>query len=163
MTNLVLACLLAVLVYAYPAGYVHANTVRGSITFEIDESLKEPKTMQIACPCKGDYKLATVNTKKKIGLTKVNKSNYCSCVIYAKSQTGFSTPNGLARYWPSNTDTPLVGGVVVTSESMAGHVAVISEVGSTWIKVREANYSKCRLTTRIIARDSKVIIGYWSP
>lgn len=93
--------------------------------------------------------------------SKVPSTSYCSCVLFAKSLTGYSKLVGNARNWPRNTKVPIVGGVVVTNESRAGHVAVITAVHSDSIEVVEANYSRCRKSSRTISLNSSVILGYW--
>lgn len=86
---------------------------------------------------------------------------YPSCVIFAKQRTGFTQSVGAARNWPRNSSVPVVGGVVITRESYAGHVAVITAVRETDFDVIEANYVHGRVSTRTISIDSRVIIGYW--
>lgn len=86
---------------------------------------------------------------------------YCSCVIFAKQRTGFTESIGFAKRWPKNSKIPIVGGVVITRESWAGHVAIITAVRETEIDVIEANYSRCRITTRTININNSLILGYW--
>jgi surface antigen len=56
----------------------------------------------------------------------------------------------------------VVGGVVITRESYAGHVAIITAVRENEIDVIEANYKRCAVSTRTINRNSQLIIGYWN-
>ena len=88
-------------------------------------------------------------------------SGYCSCVIFSKAMTGYTQSVGAARNWPKNSSIPVVGGVVITNESRAGHVAVITAVYPDRIEVIEANYSRCRKSTRTILLSSPVILGFW--
>lgn len=90
-----------------------------------------------------------------------NYTNYCSCVLYAKSQTGFTQSVGNARNWPKNSKTPMVGGVVVTNESRAGHVAIITKIEDSLLFIQEANYSRCKLSSRTINVRDPRIIGFW--
>lgn len=86
----------------------------------------------------------------------------CSCVLYAKSITGFNTPIGLAKYWPVNLSTPRVGAVVITGGTYTGHVAVITEIQGTKMKLTESNYTRCAVThNRWIDMNDTNIIGYW--
>jgi len=157
LKSIVQACLLAVLVWAYPAGYSHANTVRDPISqiefYVYDFGPKYPHG-----PFQSDYTPPPKPVVKQIS----NPSIYCSCVLTVKAWTGYSTPVGFARNWPKNTDTPVVGGVVITNEGWAGHVAYIMEVTTETITVKEGNFRRCALSTRIIPLTSPVILGYWS-
>jgi hypothetical protein len=88
-------------------------------------------------------------------------SNYCSCVLFAKSLTGYTKTVGNARNWTKNSKVPVVGGVVITNESRAGHVAVITAVRDGEFDIVEANYSRCRKGVRTLKINNPVILGYW--
>ena len=90
-----------------------------------------------------------------------SKGNACSCVLTAKAMVGYNKTVGMAKYWPRNSDIPTVGGVVVTKESYAGHVAVILAVEQNRIYVKEGNYNRCKVSERWINLNNPVIIGYW--
>lgn len=92
----------------------------------------------------------------------------CSCVLAVKRLTGFTQSVGYAKNWPRNTDTPQVGGVVITNESSSGtyktgHVAYISVIQDDVITLDEWNYVRCKHTTRTIKVGDKRIIGFWKP
>lgn len=93
------------------------------------------------------------------------KSKYvkgdCQCVSYAKSLTGYSEPVGRARNWPTNSERPMVGGVVITSESASGHVGVITRVFEDTIVITEKNYIPCKISTRELNKNDPRIIGFW--
>lgn len=119
-----------------------------------------------------DYSLESPNLAlqaellKEWEVSKIKKKvptggNFCSCVLFAKAMTGYNIPVGNARNWPKNSKVPVVGGVVITNESKAGHVAVITKVNPDSIEVVEANYVRCRKGTRQISLNSPVILGYW--
>jgi surface antigen len=93
--------------------------------------------------------------------SKVPSTSYCSCVLFAKSLTGYSKLVGNAINWPKNSKVPMVGGVVVTNESRAGHVAVITAVRDGEFDIVEANYSRCRKGVRTLKINNPVILGYW--
>ena len=97
-------------------------------------------------------------SNKKIATT----GNFCSCVVFARYLTAFNQSVGAARNWPKNTPYPSVGGVVITNESYAGHVAVITKINADSIEVVEANYIPCSKSTRTILLNSPIIMGYWS-
>lgn len=88
-------------------------------------------------------------------------SGFCSCVIYAKALTGYSQPVGNARNWPKNISYPVVGGVVITNESYAGHVGVITWVNGNDFAITEGNYLRCQKSTRILNTSNPAILGYW--
>ena len=67
---------------------------------------------------------------------------------------------GAARNYPTNSEEPMTGGFVKTSESSAGHIAVVMVVNDTTITIEEANFYRGKLTRRVIPRDSAVIRGY---
>ena len=84
----------------------------------------------------------------------------CSCIQYSKYVLG-----RLNEFWgnawnlqPTSPD-PYIGGLVLTSEG-PGHVAVITNIYWDSIKVIEANYVSCQITTRTIPLDSPVIRGF---
>lgn len=101
-----------------------------------------------------------------------NTSGYsgpCQCVSYARYKTGFSDSfgpkgqEGYAKYWPNNSDIPIVGGVVITGESGAGHVAYIADIQGQTIYTEEWHYGGCFLTKRTLNINSPLIKGYWRP
>lgn len=92
----------------------------------------------------------------------------CSCVAFVKRLTGFDKSIGYAKNWPRNSEVPVIGGVVITSESSfdtfrTGHVAYILDINDDTLTLLEANYSRCKQTTRKIKVADKKIIGYWKP
>lgn len=102
-----------------------------------------------------NYHQAAPKTLKRV-------TNFCSCVTFAESQTGFAGPVGAAKNWPINSIWPVVGGVVVTYESSLGHVAVIKAVIGNMLILDEANYVRCtHTTTRELPIDSPLIKGFW--
>ncbi len=90
-------------------------------------------------------------------------ANYCSCVNYVKSRLGMTGSIGMARNWPTNSKEPHIGGVVVTYESGAGHVALIIGLEGDNLVLDEANYSRCRHTSgRRLNKHSGVIKGFYN-
>lgn len=90
-------------------------------------------------------------------------SSYCSCVLFVKSVIDYTNSVGAARNWPKNTNAPIVGGVVITNESYAGHVAYITAVYNTYFHVVEGNYYSCKKSERDIQLNDPVILGFWEP
>ena len=67
----------------------------------------------------------------------------------------------LARWIPTNSDTPKVGGLVVTYESSAGHVAVVIAVnGDGTFDIRESNYTHGWITERTLDERNSLIKGF---
>lgn len=94
-------------------------------------------------------------------IEKTQQTGFCSCVTFVKRLTGYDKSVGTAKNWPINTKTPTVGGVVVTNESPSGHVAYIMGVNGNLLTVKEANWVHCKLTTRTINTDDRIIKGFW--
>jgi len=102
--------------------------------------------------------------KKDVKRTGTVQNNYCSCVLHVKVLTGFAEKVGQAKNWPSNTSEAHIGGVVITRESSAGHVAKIIDIQDGYLILDEANWIKCSRTVgRRLRIDSKLILGYWKP
>jgi hypothetical protein len=135
--------------------------------FPIDPGLNKPLIVhrpykdEFTPPPKPQPPVKSKNTIRNV--PGVSSGRDCSCVLFVKSKTGFSRSIGYARNWPKNTTAPQVGGVVITNESRAGHVAYITGLNSESIEVIEANYVKCKVSTRTIPLNSKIIMGFWNP
>ena len=88
--------------------------------------------------------------------------NPCSCVSYAKWKSGIDVGSiKLAKNHPIDSQSPIVGAIVVFNLSPAGHLAVVTEVFTDTIVIAEANYSPCRVGTREVSRDDPTILGYY--
>jgi hypothetical protein len=87
----------------------------------------------------------------------------CSCVSYARFITGINVgPIGVARNHPVNSSVPIIGAIMITYESRAGHASVVISFDDKFVYVNEANYSSCKVTyNRAIPIDSEVIKGYY--
>lgn len=93
----------------------------------------------------------------------VSYSVRCSCVLYAKSLTGYNQSVGLAKNWPVNSTVPTLGAVVVFGGAI-GHVGVIAEIGSGEFRLDESNYSRCQIMhDRWVSSLDSRILGYWVP
>lgn len=138
-----------------PKVYVRAEEIVTDQTVIAPLQLVEYQAESIPLP---------IAPKKLVTTKTVNRTVACSCVLYAKQVTGYSKPVGYARNWPINNQVPIVGAVVITTESSGfntGHVGVVTAVSETTINITEANYSRCKVTSRTISRSSKVIRGYY--
>lgn len=99
--------------------------------------------------------------KSEVYKKAVKTKSYCSCVLFAKATTGYDSSVGNARNWPKNVAYPVVGGVVITNESRAGHVGVITWVSGDTFGIVEANYVRCRQGVRTLNTNNPAILGYW--
>lgn len=168
MSRLSASLLLLTLVVGYYLSptQAQANTTT-HIVFQIDKSLSEPRYVngpllsELGTQTKPTPQAKARNTKT-VGTVSTGY-NPCSCVSYAKFKTGFTQSIGKARNWPTNSDTPSRGAVIVTYESSAGHVGIVSHWDDTYVYLEsEANYSRCKMTYgRKIAINSSIIKGYW--
>lgn len=137
------------------------------LVFQIDKSLSEPRYIhgpfkpKNYTPPKPPTQVKAGNTQA-VGKVPTGYSS-CSCVSYAKYKTGFTQSVGKARNWPTNSDTPSEGAVIITYESSLGHVGIVSHWDATNVYLEsEANYSRCKMTYgRAIPIDSPLIKGYW--
>lgn len=87
--------------------------------------------------------------------------NLCSCVAFVKGITGFSETVGKAKNWPHNATLPQIGGVVITNESSAGHVAYIKTIVGNIMTLTEANFTPCQKDERKMVIDDSKILGFW--
>jgi LysM repeat protein len=83
------------------------------------------------------------------------------CVPFAREYSG-KPVYGVAKYIPANSQDPAVGGVMLTSESGYGHVAVVTAINGDTIEIIERNYVSGWITKRQIPRNSSVIRGYFN-
>lgn len=138
----------------------------------------EPKTLVIYKPYPSDFQTpkprqvvekpriknsTPVPKIQKVSVSSTGRYNPCSCVSFVKSQTGYSQSVGNAKNWPVNSKVPVPNSVIVTYESSAGHVAIVSHSDDQYVYIKaEANYSRCKVTgLRKLPLNSKVIKGFW--
>lgn len=126
-----------------------------------EAEIKKEKSRAVAKPL--PKKVVIPNTAKHYNSNIQSGVNYCSCVQTVKALTGANIGSvGNAKNWPKNSATPVPGGVVITAESRAGHVAKIKAVEGGYLILEEGNYAHCKFTSgRKLPINSKVIIGFW--
>ena len=170
--NRYLFLLISLLAWIVPQPQIARAEKAQPIVYQIDETLKQknnnPNTENPNQKGqKPNTKTKPQTPKKIVGTKKVQNApyGYCSCVIFVKAQIGYTKPVGLARNFPVNSHTPTSGAVIVTYESRAGHVGIVSHFDANWVYLKaEANYSRCEITYgRKIAINSKLIKGYFIP
>lgn len=90
-----------------------------------------------------------------------------TCVPYARARSGIKLYGWAGTFLDiasdsgyTVTEVPMVGCIVVTSES-AGHVAVVEEITDEGIRVSEQNYKGLYVVSeRIIPFEDPIILGY---
>jgi LysM repeat protein len=96
----------------------------------------------------------------KNGVRYIEKS-WGQCYTWVQSQGYDIGGHGLARWIPTNSNTPKAGGLVVTYESAAGHVAIVESVNDDGtFTLRERNYTPGWITERNMKIDDNVIKGF---
>lgn len=168
----IIAITLALAVLAFPISTAAAQSHEQTTIFIVDPSLRQTQavnppgpTLEATTQPQATKKLiAKPAPKPNIAPTEPRGRTLCSCVLTAKALTGFNQSVGNARYWPVNTTTAVVGGVLVENISRAGHVSVIIAVSNEGVTVKEGNYKRCSFTEgRFIPYGSPTIIGFWQP
>lgn len=84
----------------------------------------------------------------------------CSCVSFAKWKMDVSQSVSWGNAWnikPTSKE-PGERGLVLTSEGK-GHIAYYTRIGDT-LYLEEANYERCKTTTRQLNINSPVIRGF---
>ncbi len=105
-------------------------------------------------PAKKQY-YGTIN-----GVRYIERS-YGQCYTYVVSQGYAVSGHVLAKWIPTNSSTPQAGGLVVTNESWAGHVAIVTSVNDDGtFNLRERNYTSGWITERTLRSDDGVIKGF---
>jgi len=150
---------IALVIWLVPAP-VRAEKIT-PLVFKIDPSLNEPK--YVLSPHLSE--LQKIPSKPIVSKSKGIKTSgqYCSCVLYVKAKIGYTKSVGAARNWPTNSNTPSKGAVIVTYESRSGHVGIVSHFDDTYVYLEsEANYSRCKITYgRKLPLNSPLIKGYY--
>ena len=154
MKNLVQACLLALLVWNYPAGYPKVNTAKAEEVV-MEFKVYDFHAKEVYGPYKSDYEPQPVKPK-------IVKTD-CECVPWVKAQFGITRSIGAAKNWQPNTQIPTIGAVVITRESSLGHVGLVTDIQNGYLIISEKNYVGCTVTHgRKLDVNSPLIIGYWT-
>lgn len=139
----------------------------------IYESTQEIQTIEVSGNRENDtgnlpqVRTAEAEPEPERIVSKVSSQTYsglaCSCYLWAVHKTGRTDLLGyrLAKNIPVNSDTPTIGGLVVTYEGWAGHIAIIQDIQGDELILDEANYSRCRVTSgRKLNINNSLIKGY---
>lgn len=100
-----------------------------------------------------------IETKEDI--KEVSSDVLCNCYKYSEVYSGIDLPP-MTTIQP-NTDTPMVGAFVVMMYGEVKHIAIITEVTSDYIGIKEGNYKRCQETKRQIKFNYKHLLGYYIP
>lgn len=90
----------------------------------------------------------------------------CNCVLTARKFNS-DLPRGLYSLSQKkriiNSKEPTIGATVITNEgNWTGHAATVIGIDNETITLLEANYKRCKVTTRVLDKDSKKIVGYYT-
>lgn len=107
------------------------------------------------------YSTSTIATINGVRYVRRAKGNEMQCYTYVTSQ-GYGVGGfGLARFIPTNSKSPRAGGLVVTYESWAGHVAVVTGVNDDGsFNIRESNYTHGWITERTMSVGDRGVKGF---
>lgn len=88
----------------------------------------------------------------------------CNCVLYARSYVP-ELPRGLYtkkdKQGIVNYYSPVPGAILLTGDGYWGHAAYVDKVEGDLVFIQEANFSRCKKTTRWIRKDYEKIYGYY--
>lgn len=88
--------------------------------------------------------------------------NNGQCIPFARAISGLPV-SGTARNVTTNSNTPSVGAVVITSESVSGHAAVVTAINENSFEVIERNFDRGWVTKRTIPKLARFIKGFVTP
>ena len=83
-----------------------------------------------------------------------------SCVVFARYYTGRDDIRGNAGDLEATAQKPYVGGLVLTTESKWGHVAVIRKIEGDTLYLIEGNWIAGQVSTRSLDVFSPLIRGF---
>ena len=93
-------------------------------------------------------------------VVKLYRDNTNNCYAWVVKKGYHPVGRGMARNIQTNSRYPKVGGLVVTYESRAGHVAIVVAVGNGTFTLRESNYVKNWITERILPINYSKLKGF---
>ena len=148
-------------------------TSNGVVNFVVGESESEKRDRLEAIRIERERFLAQKSTQGAYDIENIANANVqpeATANLYAKGNCTWwvknqrqETPNrmGNAKNWTINSDTPEVGGVVITNESRLGHVAYIKAVEGDYIEISEMNYvGLYTVNKRVLNWHTGVIKGF---
>jgi len=146
-------------------GNLFRDDVRSSNTFVLGDSLADRETMRLQREEQEREQRETIarETNRYKSPSSGNGYPYGWCTYYVKEKKP-EIPNtwGNAINWPTNSDTPRVGGIIQTRESRLGHVALVISYNETSVTFSEMNGTAGwgKIDTRTLPINSWVIKGY---
>lgn len=102
--------------------------------------------------------------EKKVESIEISTKVLCNCYLYTKTIKNAESQNlpRMAEIAP-NVDTPAVGDVAIIMYDTIKHVAIVTEVSTSSIKVRESNYHPCQESERTLSYDYRRLVGFYRP
>ena len=86
----------------------------------------------------------------------------CSCVLTAKYILGRESETwGNARDIKPNSNSPVVGSLVILNEGYFGHIAILLNYSDKHITFEEGNWEFCKKTVRTLDISDPRILGYF--
>ncbi|MCX6812628.1 MAG: LysM peptidoglycan-binding domain-containing protein [Candidatus Berkelbacteria bacterium] len=154
----------------------NVDVIKPGLTIKIPPAEWEPSAAQVAAQAKKTAAVAAVAAKNSAttrvashpigtigGVTYVRRAKYneMQCYTFVVSQ-GYPVGGHLLAKWiPTNSQSPRAGGLVVTYESWAGHVAVVTSVnGDGTFNILESNYTHGWITSRTLSVNDSAIKGF---
>jgi len=153
-----------------------ANTASNLVFYVDDINKTKPfEPTKTPPPTPAVFAQPTTSPKIRRNPIKTTRSNNtCRCLQWAKDQVGFGV-NGVcvASRHPINRDRPLLNALIFTNEGYwvwcngkkvwSGHAGYVLSFTDTTVTIREANLSRCKVTTRTLNINDSRIRGFWSP
>lgn len=151
------------------------NMAHGQVTKVIPTLEDAQQVTLVAPPDNTVVDLLTTDWEKQQKAKTVLKAksalySACSCVSYARWLSGINVPIpkrggnkiGWAIDHPVNSQIPKVGGIAILNIGAYGHLVVVVAINDGFMTIKESNYSRCGLTTRVIPINDPAIVGYYN-
>lgn len=101
-----------------------------------------------------------VRAISRIPELKAPLSTYNSCVLYVQARMGIREVWGYPNLLKVS-QTPRIGGAVITTEGPLGHAAYIEDISGSDLYVSESNFIAGKVSKRVINMDAAIIRGYY--
>jgi len=130
------------------------NLISQTIIFQ-NYNIPEPKSIVEEVEALPPLPVAVQMIEKKEEPYNIN----CYCVSFARLFVK-DLPRGNANSFLPNTQ-PAVGRIAIFNYNGASHVGVVTSLEGEGFWITEANYSKCKKTTRFIFWDDDALVGFY--
>lgn len=125
--------------------------------------IDEPEPITIEVTIEQEKEVAPEPVEKPMQKTSINREVACSCVAYARTIRP-DIPYINASDISPNIDHPVDNGAVLFFYPNSGlyHIAIIDEVGTSTLKIKESNMKSCTISERVIPKNDIRIIGFYN-